>query len=177
MRQAKWMFVESWTLEQWYSEPGSFGNGQRRAAPVVLDVDVALFDVDVGRAVLAHRPELHEVGVRDVVAHREQEVQVADHVGLLGLDGGLEALHRVRRRGLLAVVDDRLGLEAGDDALEERGVLDRALVHRDLLAGDLLPGGDPLIQRQDRRQGVGALGFDPAATRVVVDDGYIVAAF
>ena len=28
------MFVESWTFEQWYSEPGSFGNGSRSVRPL-----------------------------------------------------------------------------------------------------------------------------------------------
>ena len=34
MRQAKWMLVESWTLEQWYSEAGSFGKGSVSLRPL-----------------------------------------------------------------------------------------------------------------------------------------------
>ena len=59
---------------------------QRVAAPLVLDLDVALLDVDLGLAVLAHRPELDQVAVGDVVADREEQVEVADHVRVLGLD-------------------------------------------------------------------------------------------
>ena len=99
---------------------------QRVAAPLVLDLDVALLDVDLGLAVLAHRPELDQVAVGHVVADREEQVEVADHVRVLGLDRLLARGHRVGRRGLLAVVDDRLGAGLGDDAVEEVAVLDRA---------------------------------------------------
>ena len=64
---------------------------QRVLAPLVLDLDVALLDVDVGLAVLAHRPELDQVAVGDVVADREEQVEVADHVRVLGLDRLLRA--------------------------------------------------------------------------------------
>ena len=67
-------------LGQVVERAGQLGEGERVLAALVLDLDVALFDVDVGRAVLAHRPELDEVGVGDVVAHREQQVEGADHV-------------------------------------------------------------------------------------------------
>ena len=40
------------------------GVGQRVGAAVVRDGDVALLDVDVGRAVLAHRAQLHQVALR-----------------------------------------------------------------------------------------------------------------
>ena len=62
---------------------------ERVLAALVLDLDEALLDVDVGLAVLAHRPELDEVGVGDVVAHREEQFEVADHVRLLGFDRAL----------------------------------------------------------------------------------------
>ena len=57
---------------------------QRVLAPLVLDLDVALLDVDVGLAVLAHRPELDQVALGDVVADREEQVEVADHVARTG---------------------------------------------------------------------------------------------
>ncbi len=103
---------------------------ERVLAALVLDLDVALLDVDVGLAVLAHRPQLHQVGVGDVVADREEDVEVADDVRVLGLGGALAGEHRVGRRGLLAVVDDRLGAGLGDHLFEEVAVLDRADVLR-----------------------------------------------
>src|SRR3954468_812465 len=150
--------------------------GQRVLAALVLDLDVALLDVDAGLAVLAHRPELDQVRVGDVVAHREEQVEVADHVGVLGFDRTLAREHRERRRGLLAVVDDRLGRRLGDDLVEEVAVLDGADVAADLLAGDLVPGGDPLVEAPDRGQRVGAVFGVPAAAGEVVDDGDFMAA-
>ena len=82
-------------------------------SPLVLDLDVALLDVDVGLAVLAHRAELDEVALGDVVADREEQVEVADHVGVLGLDGVAAGEHRVGGGGLLAVVDQGLGAGLG----------------------------------------------------------------
>ncbi len=89
-----------------------------------------------GLAVLAHRPELDQVRVGHVVAHREQEVEVADDVGLLGLHRGLAGDHRVGRRGLLAVVDDRVGLGLGDHRVEELAVLDGADEAADAVAAE-----------------------------------------
>ena len=143
---------------------------------LVLDLDVALLDIDVGLAVLAHRPELDQVALGDVVADREEQVEVADHVGVLGLDRGLARGHRVGRRGLLAVVDDRLGGGLGDHLFEQVAVLDRADVGGDLLAGELPPGGDPVGQLGDRGQRVGARFAVPATAGEVVEDRDLVTA-
>src|SRR3954452_22229599 len=150
--------------------------GQGVLAALVLDLDVALLDVDAGLAVLAHRPELDQVRVGDVVAHREEQVEVADHVCVLGFDRALAREHRERRRGLLAVVDDRLGHRLGDDLVEEVAVLDGADVAADLLARDLAPGGDPLVEPPDRGQRGGAVFGVPTAAGEVVDDGDFVPA-
>jgi hypothetical protein len=136
----------------------------------VLDLDVALFDVDVGRAVLAHRPELHEVAVGHVLAQREEQVQRADDVVALGLDRVAAGDHRVRRGGLLGVVHDALGQELTDHAVEEVAVLEVADVRRQLASGDLAPRLDAVRQRADRRQRVGRPLKVPAPAGEVVDD-------
>ena len=164
------MLVESWTLEQWYSEAGSFGKGRVSLAPLVLDLDVALLDVDLGLAVLAHRPELDQVAVGDVVADREEQVEVADHVGVLGLDRLLAGGHRVGRRGLLAVVDDRLGAGLGDDAVEEVAVLDGPVKLRISSPLSSFQAAMRVVEAGDRRQRAGAGLFVPAAAGEVVDD-------
>jgi hypothetical protein len=116
------------------------------------------------------------VRIGDVVAHREEQVEVADHVGVLGFDRALARDHREGRRSLLPVMDDHLGLGLGDDLVEEVAVLDGADVAADLLAGDLAPGGNPLVEIPDRGQRGGAVFGVPAATGEVVDDGDFVAA-
>ena len=149
--------------------------GQRVLAALVLDLDEALLDVDVGRPVLAHRPELDEVAVGHPVAQREQQVQRADHVRLLRVDRVAAGDHRVRRRRLLAVVDDRLGQHVGDDLVEELAVVDVADHRLDVAPRDLPPGLDPLAERGDRGQRVRRVLVVPATAGEVVDDEHLVA--
>jgi hypothetical protein len=59
---------------------GLLGERERVFAAVVLDLDEALFDVDVRRAVFAHRAELDEVAIGLQLAHGEEQVQRADDV-------------------------------------------------------------------------------------------------
>jgi hypothetical protein len=142
-------------LREVVERPGQLRERQRVPAPLVLDLDEPLLDIDVGSPVLAHRPELHQVTVGNAIADREQQVEGSDHVRVLGLDRGLTRLHRIRRRGLLAVVDDRLGQRLGDHAVEEAEVLDRPDERPDLVARHLAPRLDAVGERPDRGQRVG----------------------
>ena len=116
------------------------------------------------------------MAVGDVVAQREEQVEGADHVGVLGLDGALAGHHRVGRRGLLAVVDDRFRSDLGDHLVEEVAVLDGADVAADLLTGDLTPGVDPLLEVADRGQRGAAVLSVPAAAGEVVENRHLVIA-
>ncbi len=98
---------------------GLFGEGQDVGTATVRDLDVPLFDVDVGRPVLPHRPELDEVDRRVDVRDRIQEVQRADHVVHLGVDGVLAVDHGVGSAALLGEVDDRVRPEAPDHVEDE----------------------------------------------------------
>ena len=84
-------------------------------------------------------------------------------------------LHRVRRRRLLAVVDDRLRTDVGEHPVEELGVLDRADEGADLVARR--PRARPRSGRSSDAIGVsepvGVLDM-PAATGEVVDDRDLV---
>ena len=91
-------------------------------AALVLDLEPPLLDVDVGLAVLAHRPELDEVDVAVDVGDRVHHVEVADDVVRLRVDRVRLVDHRVRRGALLAEVDDRVGAEVADHLVDERGV-------------------------------------------------------
>jgi hypothetical protein len=93
--------------------------GQEVLAAVVLDLDVALFDVYVGLAVLAHRAELHQMAVGRVLVYGEEHVQVADNVVVLSIDGMAPVDHGVGRRPLLGEVHDSLGLVALHDVGDE----------------------------------------------------------
>jgi hypothetical protein len=156
-------------LGQVVERAGELRERQRVLAAVVLDLDVALFDVDVRRAVLAHRAQLDQVGVRGEFVHRPQQLERADHVALLRDDAVVDVLHRPRRARLLAVVDDRLRPELAHHIGDERVLGDVADVLLDGLARHLFPGVDPLVERGDRGQRVGARLLVPAAPGEVVD--------
>src|SRR5680860_942795 len=65
---------------------GKLRKRQDIAPPLVVDLDKALFDVDIGRSVLAHGPELDEVRVRGEVTHAEEDVECSLDVVALRRD-------------------------------------------------------------------------------------------
>jgi hypothetical protein len=72
------------------------GVGQHVGAALVGDLDEALFDVDVGVAVLPHRPEFDQVNVRIGLHDGVHHVEVADHVVHLGVHRVLAIDHGIR---------------------------------------------------------------------------------
>src|SRR5487761_1815889 len=97
-------------------------------AAVVLDVDEPLLDVDVGGPVLAHGAQLDDVAVGGQVADGEEQVEGADHVVDLGLDGTAAADHRVGGGALLGEVDHRIRLGDADEHLHRRSVTEVKLM-------------------------------------------------
>ena len=149
----------------------------RLLAPVVLDVEVPLLDVDVGCAVLAHRAELHEVRVGRVLAHRPQHVQGVHDVVVLREHRVVPVPHRVRRGRHLAVVHDRVGAEVPEQVGGDVPFDEVAFGDADLLAGDVLPGVGARRQRvEDRHERVRADLLVGVSPEVVVDDVHVVAA-
>ena len=72
-----------------------FRVGQRVGAPVVRDGEKPFLDVDVGRAVLAHGAQFDEVGGGGEFLDGEQDVERADHVVVLRVDGARAVDHGV----------------------------------------------------------------------------------
>ena len=66
---------------------GLLGIGQGIFATVVLDRDVALFDVDVGRAIFAHGAQLDQVTVGELLTNDVEQVEGSDNVVGLGQHG------------------------------------------------------------------------------------------
>ena len=88
-------------------------------AAAMLDLDEAFFDVNVGLAVFAHRPELHEVTFGSVVADRPEHVERPLDVRALRVNGVLTVDHRVRGASLFGEVHEGLGLHVGDDCAQK----------------------------------------------------------
>src|SRR5215213_180820 len=148
--------------------------GQEVLAAVVLYLDVALFDVYVGLAVLAHRAELHQVAVWHVLVYGEEHVQVADNVVVLGVDGMPPVDHGVGSGPLLGEVHDGLGLVALHDLGDELPVKQVAELEPYDLRARLAPGPDPVLYLRDGGQARGAeLVVDGPPDAVVHDDDLV----
>jgi len=106
-------------LRQMIEGAGLLGVREGVGAAVVLDGDVAFFDVDVGGAVLAHGAKFDEVAVGGVLGNSVEDVEGANDVVVLGEDGALAVQHGVRRAALLAEVDGGVGEEVGPGGGEE----------------------------------------------------------
>ena len=137
--------------------------------------DVAFFDVNVGRAILAHGSEFDEVAIGLQFAQGEKKIQRADYVVDLGVDGVAAVNHRVRGRALLGEMNDGLGLEIFDDVAEEFVVADIANVGFDGAAGEAVPDAKAVGERADGSEGLRAQLVVPLAADEVVHDGYFMA--
>ena len=116
------------------------------------------------------------MALRDVPLHGMEDVERAGDVVPLRVDRVLAAGHRVRRRGLLGVVDGRVGLELAEDAVDEARVLgDVADGDADLASGQVVPHADAVAQgRHGLERRAVDLGL-PLPLREVVDDQDVVA--
>ena len=88
--------------------PRLLGVGQHVGPTLVGDLYEALFDVDVGISVLAHRPQLDQMDLWVRLSDGVHQVQRAHHVVDLRVDGVLTVDHRIGGRTLLTEVHDRV---------------------------------------------------------------------
>src|SRR5579885_3139768 len=146
------------------------GEGDGVEAAVVLDGDVALFDINIWRAVLAHGAELDQVTIGRDLANREKHVQRADHVIHLREDRMLPVDHRVRGRPLFGEVHDGLGLKAFHGRREEVVIRNVADVEINDFARNSLPSLQPFGKRTNRRERLGAQFMVPLSAQEVVHD-------
>src|SRR4029077_20483483 len=131
---------------------GLLREGKYILTAVVFDGDVALFDINIGRAVLAHGSQLDEVTVRQEFADGEKHVQCSDDVVDLAEYGMLPVDHRIGSRALFREMDHRFRLE-GIQRRSEKIVLGN--VTNELLDGlacQVLPDPDAVRQRTNRGQ-------------------------
>lgn len=96
---------------------GLAGEEELALAALVLDLDPALFDVDVGSAVFAHGADVDDMGVAGEVAQCPDQVVGDEQVVGDGAVGVLVVDQRIGGGGLLGVVDDGLG-EAAEAGVE-----------------------------------------------------------
>ena len=138
--------------------------GEPVLAAAVLDVEEPLRDVDVGRAVLPHRSELHQVSLGHLVAHRVEQVEGAHQVVVVGEDTVLDVHHAVRCRRHLAKMDDRLGPQGSQTVAGETEVAEITLAELEVGVESLLKGIQALGHPADRGRGLGAHLGHPVAS-------------
>ncbi len=162
-------------LGQVVEGPGLLGIGQHVGAALVGDLDEALFDVDVGGAVLPHGPELHEVDRRVTLGDGVEQVERAHHVVDLGVDGMGPVDHGVGRAALLGEVDDGLGLEALEQGLAEAVVGEIAHEGLDAQPRHLGPAPHPVLEMGDGDEAVHPHLEVVLAPAEVVDHAHVMA--
>src|SRR5262245_43047630 len=156
-------------LRQVVERAGLLREGEEVDSPLVVDLDEPLFDVDVGRTVLAHGAELHEMAVGMGFLQREEDVQRSHDVVHLGEHRVLTIDHRIGCRTLFGVMDHGVGLEGGN-RLGSRRVVGEIRDHdRDGLAGQLVPDRDALMERADVGQRLDAELVVPQPAGEVVE--------
>src|SRR5271154_405531 len=125
---------------------GLLGIRQSVFPTVVLDRDVAFFDIDIGRAVFTHGAELDEVAIGLKLTQGEQQIERAYYIVHLGENRVFAVNHGVGSGTLFSEVDDCFRFEILDDRGEK-------VVIR-YIADELLDGapGEPLPSPQSIRQ-------------------------
>ena len=144
-------------------------------APLVLDLDPALLNVDVRRAVLAHGAELDDVAVGGVVHDTPDGVEGRIEVVAQRQASGRLRTHRIGGRRLLGIVHDGFRLHRREDFVHGAGIgaVGDHDPHR--LAGAFLKDARPLLQGRRREQRPGIRFHRHGAPQVVVDDRHIMA--
>ena len=107
--------------------------------------DVAFFDVDIGRAIFAHRAELDQMAIRQKLTHREQHVQRAHDIVHLGENGVLAVNHRIGSGALFGKVHDRFRLKTLRRGQQEIVVGNIADEHVDGLTGETAPRSQAIL--------------------------------
>ena len=86
------------------------------------------------------------MGVGALPHNTEQQVERSDHVVVLGIDRLFQPLHRIGCRGLLRIVNDRIGLMIVQYPVNRFVVLQVADLEFDLAAGFLFPSSNALVK-------------------------------
>src|SRR5579863_3198680 len=162
-------------LGEMVERAGLFGVRHSVSAAVVLNRDVTLFDVDVGRAVFAHGSQFDQVAIGLEFTQSEQQIQGADHIVDLGKHRMFAIDHGIRSGTLFGEMHDRFRFDGFNGGREEVVIHDIADEEIDLLAGKFLPNLQAIGKRADRGQGLHAQLKVPLPADEVVNDGDRVA--
>ena len=153
---------------------GLLGVGKHILAAVVLDGDVALFDVDVGSPVFAHGAQLDEVAIGAQFANGEEHVHGAHHVIHLGEDRVFAVDHRIRRGTLLGEMDDGVRLKCFYGGFEKIVIGNVADKELDGFSCAFLPDAQPVGERTNRSESLRAELVIPLAPDKIINYRYLM---
>src|SRR5579875_3426851 len=97
--------------------PRLFREGKHISSALVLDLNKTFLDVDVGRAIFTHGPQLYQMALWSVLAHGPQYVERAGNVIGLSEYGATLIHHGKRRRRLLTIMDNGFRPEIAENFL------------------------------------------------------------
>ena len=118
------------------------------AAPVVGDLKPPLHNVDVGRAVHAHRAEMHDVNIKSALDDCRQQIVRSVEIVAYCVTLVPRTFHRVWRGSLLGKMDNRIGLIAEQEIQETDVVLRDIKIYKgDGTAAGLFPSVNSRPQR------------------------------
>jgi hypothetical protein len=139
-------------LREVIKRTGLLGIGEHVFAAVVLDGDVSLFDIDIGRAVFSHGAEFDQVAVGLEFAQGKEQIQRAHDVVHLGADGVVAIDHRIRRGALFGKVNNGFRLKSLNGRSQKLVVRHIADEQLDRLAGKLVPDFQAVSERANGSQ-------------------------
>src|SRR5579863_202253 len=155
--------------------PRLLGKGQQVLAAVVLNADIAFFNVDIRRPVFAHGPQLDQVAVGLKFLDGEQYVEGSDDIVYLAKDGVAAVDHGVRSGPLLGEMDHRLRRKLLHDFSQEFIVENISDGELDLLTCDSLPSAESLGQGANGRESLRAQFVIPGTAMKTIDNGDVIA--
>ena len=151
--------------------PGLLREGNHILAAVMFDGDVAFFDVDVGRAIFAHGPQLDEMTIRRKLTDGKQDVQSPYNVIDLGENSMLAVNHRIGSGALLREMNYRIRFEGFERRSQKIVIGNVADEQLDGLTRNVLPDPDAVRQRTNRSQRLRAKFMVPEPPQKVIKDG------
>ena len=159
------------------------------SSALMLDFNPTLFDVDVGRAVLAHGTQLDDVRITGEVSNSKHQIVGHQKIVLKGDIGIFVINQRIRGRRLLGVMYHRLRYP-GEFFVDGPGIFHATIKqgahdvrvgeiaddNLDFLSGQLVPDPGPLDERGHRVEHADIQFDTGVSAKIIVNNRNIVAA-
>src|SRR5215469_11113281 len=156
--------------------PGTRQSRKRQlgAAPAVFNFEKSFGDINVGSPILAHGPQLDEMGLGTDVAHGIEQVKGAGDVVGLHKNRMVHVDHRIGSRWAFAKVNDAIGLKLTEDIRDKVIVAKIALPELQRCPVPFAKRLEPLLHRADRSGAPGTHLLHPVSTKHNVRPGHNV---